>query len=137
MHVICISTGVYLLCYAIARPITRCYFSTWPLGGVPAGMVIGSMLFTWVVWLAAHLALPLNTIAIWITLVMLVGVAYSCERSRPTKAELLGVLWSVVAFASLVIIYIVFRRHNADIVGLEKFPDLAFFTSAFKARQMP
>lgn len=146
MKLVLLSPCIYLLFYFVARPKIRRWFSQWPLLGIPAGMLLGSLFFSWVIWLLAHFKFPLNTVTLWSALLMLAGLSslYSfytrSERKvslAQIKDEAVTLLVCFFAFIILDSLYLTLRQYNADYVGLEKFPDLAFFTSAYKSESLP
>lgn len=139
-----LSPCIFILFYIIARPISRRIFATWPLFGIPVGMILGGLFWSWTIWIFCHFRAPLTTSGVWSSLIFTAGLSLVLDRYfseakifSQLKKEAISTVICFFSFLLLTSIYILFRRHNADFVGLEKFPDLAFFTSAYKATALP
>ena len=124
------ATGWRLLRPALAR---------WHDGGWALARLLSVLAAAFVVWVVAHLLPAFRADVIRVTLLLVMAFAWwrAAGRSRDGAALRRTIAVAELRFVVPFVFYLALRGASHDIIGLEKFMDLAFVTAGVRTQSLP
>ena len=124
------ATGWQLLRPALAR---------WHDGGWALARLLSVLAAAFVVWVVAHLLPAFRADVIRVTLLLVMAFAWwrAAGRSRDGAALRRTIAVAELRFVIPFVFYLALRGASHDIIGLEKFMDLAFVTAGVRTQSLP